>query len=61
MEKLLNLIKLAKMQRAPYKVERYDTHWSWTIPIGKDHTAEIVMSDEAYNALIDSQQESMVE
>lgn len=51
-ETLLHTILSEKKLLAPRETERVGTHWEWLIAIGKDHTARITMSDEAYRELI---------
>lgn len=43
-----------RIEPAPIKTKRYGRHWCVTIAIDNDHTAELTLSDEAYEALTKS-------
>ena len=53
----LKLLKLLVMyqpaQETPSTREYVSDHLEWTIPIGNDHTASIVLDIDAYNALLE--------
>jgi len=50
-EIVADLIKRHKMLQAPVKSEYYGTWYEITIPIGKDHTATLLLSDDAMNEI----------
>lgn len=52
--KLINQERVANkgtLHDAPVKTERFGKHYSVLIGIGKDHTAEITLTDDALEAL----------
>ncbi len=51
-KQLLKLIEGQTLTRAPAKTDRHGLHWTFTIEIDANNTAEMTMSDEAYEALI---------
>ena len=46
---------------AATKVERFGKHYECLIPIGKDHTAVLVLDDEAFDALVKHYKEPLVQ
>ena len=49
---LKNLIKDEKLFVAPRKTERQGIHYEFIIAIGKDESARITMTKEAYDCLM---------
>ena len=46
------LIAKGKLDAAPVKTERFGKHYSVLIGIGKDNHAELVLTDDALEALL---------
>jgi len=49
---LYSLIKDENLTEAPAKTELVSTHYEFIIGIGKDHTARIILDEDAYNELL---------